>query len=172
MAEFVKESLKHYQAFEDYFALAGQRSLANLSEKTGTSVRTLEDWSKKFGWAERVHMRDRAMAEKLAEKTDTDIINEKSKLVNIVKASIAIYVDKLKNGTRTLYDKDGKPVIVPGIKIDSPRDLAILIEKYQDLIGDTPDESIRVLIEDMRNGDNQGESNETLQKAPEVDSKD
>jgi len=167
-----KETLKHYEAFEKYYAMGEHRTLKALSDQLEVNVSTTEKWSKEFGWADRVILRDKANAEKLADKTDTQIINEKSKLINIVKASIAVYVDKLKKGNQVLYDKDGKPVEVPGIEIKRPRDLDVLVRLYMELMGEVPDEIQTIMLIDSKGADAGSKSDEDIPVDTGSDSQD
>lgn len=56
-ARLPEESTKAYAAFQEYCRMGPQRSLAKLRRKGGkivASKRSLEDWSNKFSWQQRV----------------------------------------------------------------------------------------------------------------------
>ena len=60
----MNESTKHRHAFERYFRLGRDRSLKKLhaalaAQGWTTSLRTLENWSSKFGWPARIDAEER-----------------------------------------------------------------------------------------------------------------
>ena len=93
----MKENLQHSEAFEYYYSLGKERSLVAVSCQYDVSERTVARWSKTFSWQERIELRDIEISKKLEEKTNTTIVNEKANYRKIIKASIATFVERLKN---------------------------------------------------------------------------
>ena len=156
--EIKPEKQKHIFAFERYYALGDKRRLADLATEIKTSLTTIEDWSRKYDWQERIQLRDQEIARRLEQKTINSIVDDKAKFLNIVKASVAQYVARL-NTARLFYTKDGRPIAevydikgnklkIADVKINSPRDLKDLIQTYLLLTGEGPQEDITINIID------------------------
>ncbi len=58
-----RESSKAFAAFQAYLELGLERSHAMVAEKLGVSRRLIHEWSKKYGWMERIAGRDAYLAE-------------------------------------------------------------------------------------------------------------
>ena len=57
------ETWKHQNVFETYLLLGPSRTISALAQATGIKPATLSNWSKSFGWAEKLEARDsKAMA--------------------------------------------------------------------------------------------------------------
>jgi len=172
--KLMTETLRHREAFEYYYSLGHDRSLEKVAEKFKVTSKTTYTWSADFGWQDRLILRDKAISEKLTEATDAAIVNEKSKLINITKASIARYVEALKE-TRTLFDKDGKPIPLPKVSITNPSTFIELTKLYLQLLGESAEEQINIIIEDARANEpdkKENQSNEAVQMAPGNDGQD
>jgi hypothetical protein len=81
----VKEEQKHIDAFEEYFILRqndpsmSQRgTLMTLSGIIGVSYRTLQRWVKEFDWNGRESIRQHDIQNKVAEKTNTALADNKA----------------------------------------------------------------------------------------------
>lgn len=107
-----KETLKHQEAFDYYYSLGDSRTLQQVATKFNKSLKTVSNWSSSFGWQRRIVERDRKIALKLQRELDKQIVEDKKQYHSIIKASIGVYLQNL---------KDGK------VKIDSAKDLVALI---------------------------------------------
>jgi len=72
-----KETVKHKEAFEQYYQMGDQRDLRSLSAELGLSDRTLFNWSKKYNWQNRVQKRDEKVAGKYEEITEQQYLKLK-----------------------------------------------------------------------------------------------
>lgn len=90
------ETLKHREAFEYYYGLGESRSLKKVCQKYTVSIPALKNWSKAFNWQERVQLRDQNNAEKLEQKTDIKVVDDKAKMLNIVRYGINLFAENLK----------------------------------------------------------------------------
>jgi len=103
----MKETLRHSEAFEYYYSLGSSRSIPQVSHRYTISVPAVKKWSDEFNWQDRVQLRDVEIAKRIENKTNTSIVNEKAKLLNIVKKTIADAVPKInsqKLGISTMTD--------------------------------------------------------------------
>lgn len=95
------ETLKHQEAFNYYYAMK-DRNLKAVAKHFGYGVRTVEKWSSEFNWQNRIHQRDNENAEKLENRTNETIVESlveaKAKYLEIVKDSLEIYIQNLKQG--------------------------------------------------------------------------
>lgn len=73
------ERWRHQNVFETYLLMGPSRSLAALARETGICVGSLQKWSKEFGWAARVDVKDQKALAKLS------VENEKIYLENVKK---------------------------------------------------------------------------------------
>lgn len=108
----MKETLKHQEAFDYYYALGKDRSLKAVAEHFSYGVRTVEKWSSEFSWQDRIHQRDQKNAEKLECITNETIIEAKTRYLRIVQDSIKVYTQNLQQGE---------------VKINSVQDLERLV---------------------------------------------
>ena len=125
------------EAFEMYYALGTSRSLPILHEVMSReckgnvpSERTLKDWSGKYGWQNRIVIRDNSAAEGVAEKmtiaqVDTKLkeLEHLDKAMGEIDAVMPMIFDALSSCTH-IDPTDGKKhvTIVP----DSTSDMAAL----------------------------------------------
>ena len=92
------ETLRHKEAFECFYLLGGKASKSNCSKVASEfhiSERTFWNWYKQFGWQERVQLRDQNNAEKIAEKTDTQVVDDKARMLGIVREAITEFKKNL-----------------------------------------------------------------------------
>ncbi len=91
-----KETSRHLEAFELYYALGDNRSYSKVAEKFGVSIGCISAWSKKYSWQRRVAERDNKMALRLQRETDKQILEDRKMYRKIIKASLQSYMDNLK----------------------------------------------------------------------------
>ena len=65
----MRESEKHDRAFEAYYAQGVKRSLSKVARELGVSRSAVKNWSRAFGWAERIAERDGAIAKVAADRS-------------------------------------------------------------------------------------------------------
>ena len=131
------ETLRHSEAFELYYTMGLDRSYEKVALEFGVSVGTVTRWGKHFNWRERVKERDSENAKRLATITDNTVIEDKLNYRKILKASIATYVNGLKDGT---------------IVVDNVKDFATLLKLDLDLmnslvVDETADDKIEIIFE-------------------------
>jgi hypothetical protein len=128
----MKETLLHSEAFEYYYSLGKDRSLVQVAQKFSKSETSVNKWNKAFSWQERIELRDIENSKKLAEKTDSTIVNEKANYRKIIKAAIATFVEKLKSKE---------------IKVIEVSDLEKLIKLDLLLMGESTEEIHKIIVE-------------------------
>jgi len=128
----MKETLLHSEAFEYYYSLGKDRSLVQVAQKFSKSETSVNKWNKAFSWQERIELRDIENSKKLAEKTDSTIVNEKANYRKIIKAAIATFVEKLKSKE---------------IKVIEVSDLEKLIKLDLLLMGESTKEIHKIIVE-------------------------
>ena len=107
----MKETLKHKQAFNFYYALNDTRALPQVSQEFNVSLVTAKRWSKEFNWQERIGQRDIGNAKKLEAKVDKVIVNSKADYRTLINKVVKKFEEKLTAGK---------------IRIDKPEDLSIM----------------------------------------------
>ena len=73
------ETLNHREAFDYYYSLGVSRSINQVAVKFNKSERTIHNWAKAFNWQKRIEQRDIEIANRLEEKTNEIIVDEKAK---------------------------------------------------------------------------------------------
>ena len=91
----MKETLRHNEAFEFYYALGEDRTYQKVADEFKTSKTTVYTWAKQFNWSARVEQRDIDIARKLEKKTNSTVANEKARYRTIVKAAIQDFALRL-----------------------------------------------------------------------------
>ncbi len=129
----MRETGKHLQAFEDYYAAGPKRKLEEIAKKYKVTWTTARKWSSAFDWAERIIQRDKRIATKVEEKTDNKIADEKAKLINITKLAITTFIENLK---------------LKKVSVTSVADYERLVNTYLKLMGEAPDETLTIKIID------------------------
>jgi len=117
----MKETLRHKEAFETYYAMGAERSLASLAGDCGVSEKSVKTWSKSFDWQARIVARDQENARRLQQKTDEKIVNVKALYRKVVGSAISDFVNRLKAGE---------------IEVDSVTDLERLVKLDLLLMGE------------------------------------
>jgi len=138
----MQEFLKHREAYEYYYQLGESRNLKKVAEQFKVILTTAENWSKSFNWQERILLRDKKIADEVMSVTDTKIIDEKAKILNIVKEGITFFVKGLKpDRITTVKNKDGKDIQVftPEVKVNTVDGFDKLVRLYLLLTGEATD---------------------------------
>jgi len=97
----MNEKQKHLDAFEMFFKLGGVGSDENFSKVSGkfqVTERTVWNWYKKFGWKERVHLRNIDVNKEVIKKTNSKIADNKAKYLTYVHKLIDDWKKKVDNG--------------------------------------------------------------------------
>ncbi|GAG54584.1 unnamed protein product [marine sediment metagenome] len=123
-----RETARIYGAFIYYWGLGHKRTLKKVGEQFGVGTKTAKDWSRTFGWVNRISDMDRVVSEKLA----AEAVDEAAK---IKKAHLAI-VGNL-TGRLMQFLKDNKDASL----IESMQDFERLV-KTQLLLMDQPTEIV------------------------------
>jgi hypothetical protein len=95
---YKNESLLQHEAFEYYYSLGHDRSFDKVGDKFGFTPRTITEWSRRFGWQERIIQYDIESSQKLKEKTIDAVVQEKANYRKIIKKMVGDIVDALKDG--------------------------------------------------------------------------
>lgn len=129
----MKEKPKHIKAFELYYLMGDDRSLAKLSDKYPDRIPkevTLKIWSRHFNWQERVEQRDientQALRKKLEAQTNKTIVNSKADYRAEIKTQLGI-LKRIMNETIKQM-KAGKVIDIQGMT-----DLRDVIASYERL---------------------------------------
>ena len=93
----MKETLKHQQAFEFYYELGAERSLAKVASKFDVSRTSATKWSQEFGWEQRIKERDNKNMEAVRNKTDEEVIERMINYRKIISDSINDYAKRLQD---------------------------------------------------------------------------
>lgn len=94
----MNEKLKHQEAFEYYYAMGDSRGYRQVAQKMNASLTSVNKWAQEFGWQEKVQLRDQNNAKKLEIKTDIKVVDDKAKMLNIVRSGINKFIQNLNNG--------------------------------------------------------------------------
>lgn len=90
--------LKHIKEFDYYYGLGASRSYTKVAEKFKKSIKTIEKWGYTEGWQKEVRLRDKLVLEKARERAVIDKVETIEDYRKIIKASLSVYIDKLKKG--------------------------------------------------------------------------
>ena len=137
----MKETLRHKEAFEQYYVMGNDRSLAKLmSVKCPYGVRklkTYERWSKAFNWQERVEQRDIEIGRELPAKTNETVLDIKANYRAEIKAQFSILkkmLNELIGKFKEDESKDNKGKDKKGIEIKDVTGLKDVLGCYEKLI--------------------------------------
>jgi transposase len=100
--------------------MGDNRSLGKVADKFGVSRPTVTVWARKLNWDQRVVERDTKNMQAVREQNDADVIEQMKAYRKIIKASVADYINRL---------KDGK------VKIDNVKDFTQLVKLDMELYG-------------------------------------
>ena len=82
------ETLRHRNAFEDYFLLGQKRTIDIIASKYKVNRITVGKWSINFHWQQRIVERDKKIADKLSKKTDKSIVDIKANYIKLLQMAI------------------------------------------------------------------------------------
>lgn len=120
----MKEKEKHLDAFELFYRMGGiasQENCSKVADKLQISERTFWNWYKKFGWSERVHLRNIEINKEVVKKTNSSIVANKAKYLT--------YVHKLIDDWKKKVDAGEIPVeIKSAADVDKIVKLALLLQ--------------------------------------------
>ena len=120
----MKEKQKHLDAFELFYTLGGEASHENcrgVAEELQISERTFWNWYKKFGWKERVQLRNIDVSKEVEKKTNSTIADNKAKYLT--------YVHKLFDDWKKKVDSGEAPVEIKSASdVDKIVKLALLLQ--------------------------------------------
>lgn len=106
----MEENLKHSTAFEYYYSLGDSlrvdEKVGLVAGENGVSKKTIYQWKKLFKWDERKRSRDIKNAHELAKKTDTLVVDLKSKYLIVIKATLLDFMKAIKSGNIKYSVKD------------------------------------------------------------------
>jgi len=104
MAEEVKQKKKHNykvdwgKAFEYYYSLGSERSLAEVAKKFGISEQMVARKSARLDWQNKIKKRDEEINKKLERKAINTIADVKAKQLNIVRYVYSNMLKRLEAG--------------------------------------------------------------------------
>jgi hypothetical protein len=120
----MNEKQKHLDAFELFYRLGGVGSDENFSKVSGkfqVTERTVWNWYKKFGWKERVHLRNIDVNKEVIKKTNSTIAANKAKYLT--------YAHKLFDDWKKKVDSGEIPVEIKSVSdVDKIVKLALLLQ--------------------------------------------
>ena len=129
-----QETANNAAAFEAYYAMGSNRSLAKLHAQFPNlapdfpkvpSLKTLKNWSIWFHWQQRILIKDKAVADGVDKRTTKAIVNRKAELLELVDALIDSCFE---------HDKDGKLQLK--LEIEKPREFKEVVELALKLMGE------------------------------------
>ena len=94
----MKETLRHRQAFEAYYAMGEARSLESLAAICKVSAKSAKKWSKELDWQKRIAERDAEIADALAKKAKASTLATKLEYRKLVQATLSPWVQRVKAG--------------------------------------------------------------------------
>lgn len=106
----MKESAQHQKAFEVYYGMGPQRSLAGVAARLNVSVGSVKLWSSSFGWSQRIAERDQALAAAVEQKSTRAEMDRTTRNRRIVEASLL-------RGARAVADGEVKPTFADLAKL-------------------------------------------------------
>lgn len=106
-----KETLRHREAFEIYYSMGKERSYTKVAQRCTVSRTTIAKWAKRYGWQERMVVRDGEIGKAVERRNIASLIDEKAAMLKLLKAQLAHVIRQ---------DPEG-PVIT--VTIDSQTDL-------------------------------------------------
>jgi len=94
----MKETLRHREAFDYYYALGDKRTLQSVANKFTVSRQSVDKWKRTFNWQERTEIRDIENGKKLEAKTDKAIVNSRADYRALIKKVVKEFEARLKLG--------------------------------------------------------------------------
>lgn len=131
----VTESIEE-RAFIAYYKLGESRSYPKLKvildKIEPHSIKSIQNWSIKFGWQKRIDEIDKVVRERLDQDLAEENYKAKKDLISIIDSCIEIAKKKI----------ESKQMWVKNID-----DVVKLVKAKQDLIGESPSNDIKIVIE-------------------------
>lgn len=136
VSETNTESTIEERAFIAYYKLGETRSYpklkAILDKIEEHSIKTIQNWSLKYGWQKRIDEIDKTVKEKIDQDLAEDNYRAKKDLISVIDSCLEIAKKKI----------ESKQMWVKNID-----DVVKLVRAKQDLIGDSPSNDIKIVIE-------------------------
>lgn len=130
-----KETIKHKEAFEYYFALGRDRNLIKVSRKFKVSIVSVNKWSKSFHWQKRIAKRDKELGDALAVHTNRSLLEEKKWYLDLIRKQLEQYEENLKNEK---------------VHLKEPSDFSRLVKLAQLLVGEPTEKTVVELSTEER----------------------
>jgi hypothetical protein len=126
----MKETPRHIEAFEFYYAAGDKRSYVSTACRFNVAKKTIERWANKFNWQQRVEQRDiensKALEDKLKPQTNKTIVNTKADYRAEIKTQLGILKAILNKSIEKIKARDI-------IDISNTNDLKDVINSYTKL---------------------------------------
>lgn len=91
-------NIKHPLEFEYYYSLGPTRSCRQVADYFNRKIGTVNTWCTKECWDNEVKLRDSQVLELAREKAVLDKLETITDYRKVIKASLAVYIDRLKKG--------------------------------------------------------------------------
>lgn len=131
----VTESIEE-RAFIAYYKLGESRSYPKLKvildKIEPHSIKSIQNWSLKFGWQKRIDEIDKVVRERIDQDLAEENYRAKKDLISLIDSCLEIAKKKI----------ESKQMWVKNID-----DVVKLVKAKQDLIGDSPSNDIKIVIE-------------------------
>ena len=95
--KLVRENEKQKAAFDLYYGMGDKRTIEAVANAVGMSTRTIGEWSRRFGWKDRVNQREIEDATAQGGKANA-VIDTKAEYRQIIRALVAAFVKDYKDG--------------------------------------------------------------------------
>ena len=119
----MKETLRHKQAFEYYYSLGDNRSMAQVGRKYSVTKGSVEKWGKSFQWQDRIAERDEIVANAIAKHATDETIKERKQILETTQMIMADFAKR----AHPDYKGENKVVITTGIDYERMAKLYLLL---------------------------------------------
>ena len=126
-----KETEAQKQAFDLYYGMGEKRSLEAVANACGRSNRTIGEWSRKFGWKDRIVQREIEDAANQGSVANS-VIDAKAEYRKIIRALVAGFVKDYKAGK---------------IRIKNVQDFERVVKLDLMLLGEVPEVAVKSNVE-------------------------
>lgn len=126
-----KETEAQKQAFDLYYSMGEKRSLEAVASGCGRSTRTIGEWSRRFGWKDRVVQREIEDAANQGSVANS-VIDAKAEYRKIIRALIAGFIKDYKAGK---------------IRIKNIQDFERVVKLDLMLLGEVPQVDVKSNVE-------------------------
>lgn len=126
-----KETEAQKQAFDLYYGMGEKRSLEAVAAGCGRSTRTIGEWSRRFGWKDRVVQREIEDAANQGSVANS-VIDAKAEYRKIIRALIAGFIKDYKAGK---------------IRIKNIQDFERVVKLDLMLLGEVPQVDVKSNVE-------------------------